>query len=208
MQKTWKNGRGFTIVELLVVIVIISILAVITAVAYNGVQTRSKISKMETDITTVQRLVEAYKARNGSYPTTAASLNVDWSQATARTDANCTGGTKSVDWVPNLSTSLPQSTANTTGVSGYPGCYVYVSDGTNYVISAWNMLKDVQTDTLYKRLGFREMSSTYPSYLYYICNHSAVGGASGTYNAAIDYYKHSMTVTNITSCNETPPTGA
>ena len=36
--KTQRNLRGFTIVELLIVIVIIAILAAITIVAYNGIQ--------------------------------------------------------------------------------------------------------------------------------------------------------------------------
>jgi len=37
-----RNSRGFTIVELLIVIVIIGILAGLVLVAYNGVQDRSR----------------------------------------------------------------------------------------------------------------------------------------------------------------------
>ena len=39
-----KTSRAFTIVELLIVIVVIAILAAITVVAYNGIQTRAKAS--------------------------------------------------------------------------------------------------------------------------------------------------------------------
>ena len=42
--KTQRNLRGFTIVELLIVIVIIAILAAITIVAYNGIQQRARDS--------------------------------------------------------------------------------------------------------------------------------------------------------------------
>lgn len=39
-----KIIRGFTIVELLIVIVVIAILAAISVVAYNGIQHRAKVS--------------------------------------------------------------------------------------------------------------------------------------------------------------------
>lgn len=208
MKKVWAKRNGFTITELLVVIVILGILVAISVVAYNGVQTRARVTKIETDLTSVQKLVESYKARNGTYPITAASLNLDWSTATAKTDSNCSIGTHVSEWVPGLSVSLPQSNS-TKGVGGYPGCYVYVSDGTSYVLSAWNMLESPQTDTMYRRLGFREMDPAHNNQ-FYICNHGAIGGVSGSYSINNDYYKRSMTLTNITSalCNETPPAGA
>lgn len=39
-----RNMSGFTIVELLIVIVVVAILAAISIVAYNGIQVRSKYS--------------------------------------------------------------------------------------------------------------------------------------------------------------------
>lgn len=209
MQKTWSRRTGFTIIELLVVIAIVSILTAITAAVYTGIQTRSRLAKIETDIKAVQKLVESYKARTGSYPFTAANMNPDWSTVTARTDSSCTIGTRVVDWVPDLSSSLPQSTPTTKGVLGNAGCYMYVSDGTNYVLSAWNMLETPQTEKMYRRLGFREVDASHANQ-FYICNHSAIGGVSGTYNINIDYYKRSYTVSSLKTadCGETPPSGA
>lgn len=69
------NRRGFTIVELLIVIVIIGILAAITIVAYNGVQLRSKTSASKTTAATVVRKIEAYNMISGRYPS--ASLTND-----------------------------------------------------------------------------------------------------------------------------------
>lgn len=60
--------RGFTIVELLIVIVVIGILAAITVVAYNGIQGRAKDSKRQADISSLQKALEVYHSVNGGYP--------------------------------------------------------------------------------------------------------------------------------------------
>jgi len=207
----YKKTRGFTVVELLIVVTTIAILAGIVIVAYNGVQTKARMAKIEADLKNVQKLVETYKTFNGTYPITNASLNPDWGTSTGRTDANCSVGTKTADWVPGLSTALPQSDGKGKGVGAYPGCYIYASDGTSYVISAWNALTDAQNSVMYRRLGFREMDPSHVGSIFYICNHTNIGGmATGTYDITSDYYKHSMTISNITSalCSETPPAGA
>jgi prepilin-type N-terminal cleavage/methylation domain-containing protein len=66
--KTMKKNRGFTIVELLIVIVVIAILAAITIVAYNGVQNRAKTSSAQSSAVTLQKKLEAYNASQGNYP--------------------------------------------------------------------------------------------------------------------------------------------
>lgn len=63
-----KTERGFTIVELLIVIVIIAILAAIIIVAYNGIQNRSYDSRRLSDVQDIQKAIEAYKVTNGVYP--------------------------------------------------------------------------------------------------------------------------------------------
>lgn len=60
--------RGFTIVELLIVIVIIGILASITIVAYNGIQGRARDSARISDINAIRKALEVYKSFNGEYP--------------------------------------------------------------------------------------------------------------------------------------------
>ncbi len=63
-----STKTGFTIVELLIVIVVIAILAAITTVAYNGIQTRAKNAGRLSEVTTVIKVLESYKAFNGDYP--------------------------------------------------------------------------------------------------------------------------------------------
>ena len=60
--------KGFTIVELLIVIVVIAILATITIVAYNGVQNRAKTTSAQTSAATVRNKLEVYNSINGVYP--------------------------------------------------------------------------------------------------------------------------------------------
>lgn len=68
----YKNRRGFTIVELLIVIVIIAILAAITIVAYNGIKDRAQVSVAKSDLSALGKQTELFKIDNGdSYPTLA-----------------------------------------------------------------------------------------------------------------------------------------
>jgi prepilin-type N-terminal cleavage/methylation domain-containing protein len=197
-----RKQTGFTIVELLIVIVVIGILAAITVTAFNGVQDRSRDARSQADIKNVVTIIEKYAADNGSYPSTGGL-------STIRSDDNCFAGTSQADWIPSVAETLPQSVPNPgKGRGGLGGCYLYASDGTSYVVSAWNMKNTgPSTSTMYRRLGFREAMFLNAN-LYY-CNHANIGGASPTpYAATNDYYKYSFTVSNITSCNETPPAGA
>jgi len=60
--------NGFTIVELLIVIVVIGILAILSVVAYNGVQGRSRDSARKQKIKDIAKAIELYKIDNGQYP--------------------------------------------------------------------------------------------------------------------------------------------
>ncbi len=204
-----KQETGFTIVELLIVIIVVSILATIVIVAYNGVQEKARSAKVQSEVESLEEIVEAYAIQNGGeYPKTTNNPKANWKAADVETDANCTNGSSVKDWIPGISENLPQSDPNgPTGADGKKGCYLYVSDGSQYVISAWNMLSQPQTDTNYRRLGFRQFQSD-SSTQFYTCNDNVVGGANGGYDITKDYYKHSYTISNITDCNETPPPGA
>ncbi len=63
-----KPGNGFTLVELLVVVAIIGILAAIALPNFLEAQTRSKVSRVHSDLRTLATALEAYSADNNSYP--------------------------------------------------------------------------------------------------------------------------------------------
>jgi|GEM_PF-1621237 len=75
--------KGFTIVELLIVIVVIGILAAITIVAFNGVQQRSQIASAKSASAQVNKALEAYRITAGVYPNSLADINVSSSSSTS-----------------------------------------------------------------------------------------------------------------------------
>lgn len=66
-----RKQSGFTIVELLIVIVVIGILAALVVTTFSGVQKKARDSERQTDINAIHGQVEAYYAQNGKYPTLA-----------------------------------------------------------------------------------------------------------------------------------------
>lgn len=59
---------GFTIVELLIVIVVIAILAAITIVSYGGIQSRATNVAVQSDISNIAQKMQLYYTDKGSYP--------------------------------------------------------------------------------------------------------------------------------------------
>lgn len=68
MKTHTTHQHGFTIVELLIVIVVIGILAAITIVAYNGIQNRAYDTTVKSDLSKVGQQLEMYKADALAYP--------------------------------------------------------------------------------------------------------------------------------------------
>ncbi len=66
---TIKNKQqGFTIVELLIVIVVIGILAALVITTFTGIQQKARNTERETDVKALHSQIEAYYAQNGYYP--------------------------------------------------------------------------------------------------------------------------------------------
>ena len=92
-----KAQSGFTIVELLIVIVVIGILAAITIVAFNGVQTRGYDSRRTNDVAGIKKALEMYKVDEGQYPAACGADN-----------SGCSVGALNSFLVPKYIPSIPQ----------------------------------------------------------------------------------------------------
>ena len=76
MRKWAQKQTGFTIVELLIVIVVIAVLAAITIVAFNGIQKRAQASAVGSSLNNAVKKIKLYQVDSGAYPTALADAGV------------------------------------------------------------------------------------------------------------------------------------
>lgn len=112
-----KSTTGFTIVELLIVIVVIAILAAISVVAYTGIQNRANDSAIQSDLANIAKKLEVFKITVSTidyYPSslTASGLDVSVSK-------NAYGN----HYTPS-------------GSSGYNLLYCRMADGQSFALAA------------------------------------------------------------------------
>ena len=126
-----NKERGFTIVELLVVIVVIGILAAITIVSYTGITTRANASANKQNASSVLAAVQSFYADNSTFPATSAT------SATTVTNINTTNSAK----LPTGITVTNAVQASGSGIryivnaAGTGVCVSYDSNGSGTVAS-------------------------------------------------------------------------
>lgn len=142
-----RRATGFTIVELLIVIVVIAILAAITVVAYNGIQTRAENTKTITAVSAYARAIRSYASINGAYPVTGVGVfaclgtppSAKCGNVTDATSGACGGDTvpavtvASFDTaIKTIITSLPQPSIQsiTCGTRNFVGAHYFSTNGT------------------------------------------------------------------------------
>jgi prepilin-type N-terminal cleavage/methylation domain-containing protein len=138
MYKTFRRRDGFTIVELLIVIVVIAILATITIVAFNGVQGRARDSQRMADINAIAKGLEIYRQLYGDYPLSSNNGAGSWEVSSISPDTFLDDLT-----IKNVMSSVPVDPTNT-GNSDVSGSKIYMyyrySAGTAGCPSAFYVL--------------------------------------------------------------------
>jgi prepilin-type N-terminal cleavage/methylation domain-containing protein len=116
-MRTFRKQSGFTIVELLIVIVVIGILAGIALVAYNGIAQNARVASLTSDLESSYKKLQLYQVDNsGSYPI---AIDCSTTPAANTTCLKPSNGTTFTTYLPNTSTTpqtycLTATTANNT----------------------------------------------------------------------------------------------
>jgi prepilin-type N-terminal cleavage/methylation domain-containing protein len=122
-SKISKNNKGFTIVELLIVIVIIAILAALVLNSFRGVQERARDTKRQTDVNAQASQLEVYYTDNAGYPQFTGNIDTDsW------ITSNFKGADLNAWRAPNISTNSMSNSA--TPDKNHYGYVPLQSDGT------------------------------------------------------------------------------
>lgn len=108
-----NKSKGFTIVELLIVIVVIGILATLVIVTFTGIQQKARNSQRQTDINAIDSHVEAFYASNGAYPTYTQLNNTAWRAKYMKgLDPGALASPKSANNAVNIASSVSASGAD------------------------------------------------------------------------------------------------
>ena len=101
MTRSTANRRGFTLIEIMVVVIILGLLAVLVAPRVIGRLGQAKDKAARAQIELLGLALDAYRLDNGTYPTTQQGLEALWTKpATSPQPRNWAG--------PYLKKRVPQ----------------------------------------------------------------------------------------------------
>lgn len=126
--------KGFTIVELLIVIVVIGVLAAITIVAFNGIQGRARDSQRKSDLSAIAKAINVRAVENSNplqYGTTCASGTSGFFTQTGTSETGSNYGTQSAMDCLRTEANITATFRDPTGRTSCPNgtgatCYIYM----------------------------------------------------------------------------------
>ena len=99
MKNSKTNRRGFSLIELLIIVSILGILAAIVIPTFSNANETAKAGAVASQLNTVKKSLVLYKSdHNGTYPTDAQMITNQWQALTNSTDID--GDTAGTDYGP------------------------------------------------------------------------------------------------------------
>lgn len=143
-MKTLQSTRGFTLIEIMVVMVILGLLVAVVAPNIMGRSDQAKVTVAETQLTNITKALDLYRLDNSHYPSTQQGLEALVSRPS--------GTPEPKNWNPDgYMKSIPEDPWGndfqyvSPGMEGPYDLYSYGSDGQEggdgdaADISAWNV---------------------------------------------------------------------
>ncbi len=126
--------QGFTIIEMLIVVLVIGILATLVIVTYSGIQVKNRDAKRRNDIEAIAMQLEVYNASHGAYPALLELSNGAWVQTNLKnlnSDHLRAPGSKNSDSISSVA-----STTTYQYVPGPAGCTTAKATCTIFTLTA------------------------------------------------------------------------
>jgi general secretion pathway protein G len=95
-RKRISGEKGFTLVEVMIVVIILAILGGIALVSFGGLDKQAKDARVQADMRAIATALKGYKAMTGAFPTSAEGLTI-----LTTTTAGPPSFTALIDSIPN-----------------------------------------------------------------------------------------------------------
>lgn len=162
LMATVKKQIGFTIVELLIVIIVVGILAAITVVAYKGIQNRAHDATQLVAVNNLKKELAAYSALHGSLPLQDSETNTSRSTSSGKFVTNASGSYYNKDADVAAHTAFSSAYGITLPKDAL---YFYGNNGIAYIAASFRGDKNIPEEARSNRLKETSQNNAWPNAL-------------------------------------------